>query len=229
MTDQDTSAELTSSLLAEPPTGRDDQTSKQYLRLRADILAGKFPRGAALHETQLSETYGASRTPIREALNWLAHDGLLERATRGFRVRSGTPEDVIEIYAARVALESEAAGAAAVRHTDLDLARLEQLHRFCCTATEDTEVRSGNFRFHEALWQAAHNATITALLVRLTTQLRIYDSGPPSNYGEADLLNDEHTRILAAIRDRDAAAARDHMRHHLERSREQRIKMFAGG
>ncbi|WFR74588.1 GntR family transcriptional regulator [Prescottella defluvii] len=35
-----------------------------------------------MHETQLSETYGASRTPIREALNWLAHDGLLERAAR---------------------------------------------------------------------------------------------------------------------------------------------------
>lgn len=129
MSHGDTTADLTGSLLSEPPTGRDDQTSKQYLRLRADILAGKFPpRGAALHETQLSETYGASRTPIREALNWLAHDGLLERATRGFRVRSGTAEDVIEIYAARVALESEAAGAAAIRHTELDLARLEQLH-----------------------------------------------------------------------------------------------------
>ena len=227
MTHGDTTADPTGSLLTEPPTGRDDQTSKQYLRLRADILAGKFPRGAALHETQLSETYGASRTPIREALNWLAHDGLLERATRGFRVRSGTAEDVIEIYAARVALESEAAGAAAIRHTELDLARLEQLHGFCCAATEDADVRGGNFRFHEALWQAAHNSTITALLVRLTTQLRIYDSGPPSNYGEPDLLNAEHEQILVALRARDETAAREHMRAHLERSREQRIRLFA--
>ncbi|MFF0816966.1 GntR family transcriptional regulator [Rhodococcus sp. NPDC003318] len=209
--------------------GRSDQTSKQYLRLRADILDGKFPQGAPLHETQLSETYGASRTPIREALNWLAHDGLLERAARGFRVRSGTPEDVIEIYAARVALESEAAGAAALRHTDLDMARLERLHGFCCDAADDADVRTGNFRFHEALWQAAHNTTITALLVRLTTQLRIYDSGPPSNYGEPDLLNSEHAQILDALRARDERAAREHMRAHLERSREQRIRLFANG
>ncbi|MFD4294485.1 GntR family transcriptional regulator [Rhodococcus sp. NPDC058505] len=208
--------------------GRSDQTSKQYLRLRADILDGKFPQGAPLHETQLSETYGASRTPIREALNWLAHDGLLERAARGFRVRSGTPEDVIEIYAARVALESEAAGAAAIRHTDLDMARLERLHRSCCAADDDTAVRAGNFRFHEALWQAAHNTTIMTLLVRLTTQLRIYDSGPPSNYGEPDLLNTEHDQILDALRARDERAAREHMRTHLERSREQRIRLFAG-
>ena len=216
-------------LIPTDAAGRSDQTSRQYLHLRADIVAGKFPQGAALHETQLSEKYGASRTPIREALNWLAHDGLLERAARGFRVRSGTPEDVIEIYAARVALESEAAGAAAIRHTDLDMARLDRLHNSCCGAKDDNEIRTDNFRFHEALWQAAHNTTIMTLLVRLTTQLRIYDSGPPSNYGEPDLLNAEHSNILEAIRARDERSAREHMRTHLERSREQRIHLFANG
>ena len=125
--DLDADTSTTDLLVPEAALGRSDQTSRQYLRLRADILAGKFPQGSPLHETQLCESYGASRTPIREALNWLAHDGLLERAARGFRVRSGTPEDVIEIYAARVALESEAAGAAALRHSDLDLARLDGL------------------------------------------------------------------------------------------------------
>jgi DNA-binding GntR family transcriptional regulator len=90
-------------------------------------------------------------------------------------------------------------------------------------------VRIGNFRFHEALWQAAHNTTITTLLVRLTTQLRIYDSGPPSNYGEPDLLNREHAQILDALRARNESAAREHMRAHLERSREQRIRLFARG
>ncbi|GAA4479269.1 GntR family transcriptional regulator [Rhodococcus olei] len=216
------------SLMATGAAGRSDQTSKQYQRLRADILDGTYPPGTPLHETQLSETYGASRTPIREALNWLTHDGLLERAARGFRVREGTAEDVIEIYAARVALESEAAGAAALRHTDLDMARLERLHGGCCEAGDDDAVRAGNFRFHEALWQAAHNATIAGLLVRLTTQLRIHDSGPPSTYGETDLLNAEHAQILDALRARDERAAREAMRHHLERSREQRIRLFAG-
>lgn len=228
MTREDDLADL-GVLLPSGTSGRSDQTSKQYLRLRADILDGKFPRGAALHETQLSETYGASRTPIREALNWLAHDGLLERAARGFRVRSGTAEDVIEIYAARVALESEAAGAAALRHTDLDMARLERLHHSCCSTDDDVEARADNFRFHEALWQAAHNTTIMTLLVRLTTQLRIYDSGPPSNYGEPELLNSEHEQILDALRARDEKAAREHMRTHLEHSREQRIRLFANG
>ncbi|MDH6678220.1 DNA-binding GntR family transcriptional regulator [Rhodococcus sp. LBL1] len=228
MTREDDLTEL-GVLLPTGASGRSDQTSKQYLRLRADILDGTFPRGAALHETQLSETYGASRTPIREALNWLAHDGLLERASRGFRVRSGTAEDVIEIYAARVALEAEAAGAAALRHTDLDMARLERLHSSCCHTDDEAAARTDNFRFHEALWQAAHNTTIMTLLVRLTTQLRIYDSGPPSNYGEPDQLNSAHELILEALRARDERAAREHMRTHLEHSREQRIRLFANG
>jgi|GEM_PF-4576330 len=74
--DLDADTSTTDLLVPEAALGRSDQTSRQYLRLRADILAGKFPQGSPLHETQLCESYGASRTPIREALNWLAHDGL---------------------------------------------------------------------------------------------------------------------------------------------------------
>ncbi|MCW2874689.1 GntR family transcriptional regulator [Actinacidiphila oryziradicis] len=203
-----------------------EQTSGHYRRLRQDILDGRFPKGAPLMETSLSAQYGTSRTPIREALNLLEHDGLLERAPRGYRVRSGTPEDVVEIYEARIALESEAAGAASLRHTDLDIARLQHLQDSCCRMTDDTEARAGNFRFHEAVWRAAHNSTIARLLVKLNTQLRIYDSGPPSSYGDFDLLNAEHERILQALRERSPEAARAEMRAHLQRSLEQRIRSF---
>lgn len=167
----------------------------------------------------------ASRTPIREALALLEHDGLLERAVRGYRVRAGRPEAVVEIYEARLALESEAAATAALRHTDLDIARLEHHHRQCCGPAADDEVRAGNFRFHEALWAAGHNATITGLLVKLTAQLRIYDSGPPRAYGDFDTLNTEHERILRALRDRSPDDARAAMRAHLQRSLEQRIRL----
>ena len=75
-----------------------------YERIRADILAGRFEAGAALLETVLAGQYGVSRTPVREALARLEQDGLLLRVVRGYRVRSGTAEDVLEIYEARIAL-----------------------------------------------------------------------------------------------------------------------------
>ncbi|ROO85427.1 DNA-binding GntR family transcriptional regulator [Actinocorallia herbida] len=198
-----------------------------YWQLRQDILDGAFPRDSPLLETSLSARYGTSRAPIREALGLLEHDGLIERAVRGYRVRSGRPEDVVEIYEARIALEAEAAGAAALRRTDLDLARLARQHDLCRTAPDDATGRAGHFRFHEALWQAAHNVTITSLLERLTTRLRIYDSGPPASYGDPDLLNAEHEQIMAALRARDAETARAEMRGHLQRSLDLRIQSIA--
>jgi DNA-binding GntR family transcriptional regulator len=64
--------------------------------LRADVLSGKFAPEEVLLETVLARVYGLSRTPVREALGRLEQDGLLERGTRGYRVRSGTPQDVLD-------------------------------------------------------------------------------------------------------------------------------------
>ncbi len=197
-----------------------------YRRLRQDILDGAFPHDSPLLETALGARYGTSRAPIREALTLLEHDGLIERAVRGYRIRAGRPEDVVEIYEARIALEAEAAAAAALRHTELDMARLSRQHDLCCTAPDDATARAGNFRFHEALWKAAHNTTIASLLERLTTRLRIYDSGPPASYGDPALLNTEHERIMNALRTHDPERARTEMRTHLQRSLELRIQSF---
>ncbi|MFE2846534.1 GntR family transcriptional regulator [Streptomyces scopuliridis] len=65
------------------PAAGEAHGSDLYWRLRKDVLDGRFPTGTSLLETALSATYGASRTPVREALNLLEHGGLLERAARG--------------------------------------------------------------------------------------------------------------------------------------------------
>lgn len=203
--------------------------SELYWRVRRDVMDGRFPPGSPLLETALSSDYGVSRTPMREALGLLEHDGLLERAPRGFRVRSGTAEDVVEIYEARIALESEAAASAALRATELDLARLRHQHEVILAAGDEGAVaRAASFRFHELLWQAAHNATITDLLVKLTARLRIYDSGPPSPFGGVDPLREEHEHILGALHDHAPDRARDAARAHLRRSLEQRINTLVG-
>lgn len=77
-----------------------------YDRLRADLLAGKLEPGRKLQIEFLSEQYGSGLTPVREALNRLTSDGLVERRDqRGFAVTSISATDLIEITKTRCWLE----------------------------------------------------------------------------------------------------------------------------
>jgi DNA-binding GntR family transcriptional regulator len=178
-----------------------------------------------------------SRTPVREALARLEHDDLVERSGRGYRIRSGTPEDVLDIYEARIVLEGQAAAGAAERRTELDLTRLQHLH----TAGEpagpgpgpDTgspvdPERTRHSAWHRTIWRASHNRTIETLLTRLTAQLRIYDRGTLESRADLDLSHQEHTLILDAITERRPEDARAAMSAHLSRAREVRLHHIAG-
>lgn len=204
-----------------------DATARLYLRLRADVLDGVFPAGAPLQERALTERYGVSRTPVRETLARLAQDGLLERVGRTYRVRSGTAEDVLDIYEARIALEAVAAATAATRRTRLELARLERLSRAAAECADPDEERRLNALWHEELWLAAHSTTVRDLLTRITAQLRIYDRGRTEHEADLRETRAEHGAVMVALRDRDAGAAAAAVRAHLERSRDLRLDSFA--
>lgn len=206
---------------------RAEAAAQHYRRIRADILDGAFPTGSVLHETALTDRYGVSRTPIREALARLEHDGLLDRAPRGYRVRSGTPEDVLDIYEARIALEAVAAANAATRRTELELARLEGVHADASAADDLAVGRRLNSAWHEELWSAAHNGTVRSLLTRLTAQLRIYDSHRTEDQSDLAQSQAEHEQIMDALRRRDPDAARTAITAHLVRSRDLRLRAFA--
>lgn len=222
-------------LVAQPTGGGDPGRGSEstvasggppYEALRSDVLAGRFAAGELLQEAPLAERYRVSRTPIRESLARLEHDGLVERAGRGYRVKSGTAEDVVEIYEARIALEAQAAASAADRRTELDLARLRHLHHLAGSAADGDQRRAANADWHVALWKAAHNATIAALLTRLTAQLRIYDRGTHETAEDLDLTDQEHAEILAAIEAHDSDRACSTITLHLRRSRDVRIEQF---
>jgi len=207
--------------ISEQPRTPLDATEAQYALLRQHIVEGRFPPGSALLETALSAEYGVSRTPMREALHRLAQDGLIERSTRGFRVRVRTPEEIVDIYDARTSLESTAAGLAAVRHTEFDLARLTHLLDERRNASDPKTFGKLNNTWHDALRTAAHNATIMDLLARLDTLLAIYRSGRTQNADDPSV--DHHEAVLTAIRDRDAETAQNAMRDHLRFMRDRRI------
>jgi GntR family transcriptional regulator of vanillate catabolism len=92
------------------------QAGRALLALRELILNGQFPPGEHLSEPQLVARLGVSRTPVREALNRLAHEGLLYTAGTGrYRVREFTMSDVRDAIELRGVLEGTAARLAAER------------------------------------------------------------------------------------------------------------------
>lgn len=201
-----------------------DSPASCYVALLGDILEGKFPAGGAILESALCQQYGVSRTPVREALALLEHDGLIERASRGYRIRSGTPQDVFEIYEARIALESAAAAAAATRGTRLDVMKLEHLAKKGYDESDRRLKRQLHSEWHVSLWQAGHNVTISTTLHNLSAQLRIYDHGLPGPSDDLDVSDAEHADILSAIQANEIENASLLMQKHLSRSRDLRLQ-----
>ncbi len=106
----------------------DSQTGRTLVNLRGMLLRGDFQAGERISELPLVARLGVSRTPIRLALDRLAHEGLLEPSpTGGFVVRAFSVEDIWDAIETRGVLEGAAARLAAERlEHDSELAQLRE-------------------------------------------------------------------------------------------------------
>ncbi|UYP18914.1 GntR family transcriptional regulator [Rhodococcus sp. Z13] len=198
-----------------------------YLELRRRILDGVYSPGDLLVPATVGEQLGVSRTPIREALIRLEIEGLVTKVSRGFQILRRTPEEILDICEARIALESAVARSAAQRRTELDLARLR---RSLDEAREETDpdVRlRRHAEWHVALRLAAHNPTITELMELLDTRLHVHDGSASRAPSNLDLIEGEHEDIYQAVAEGDGDRARELMVAHQSRTRDIRIAEMA--
>jgi DNA-binding GntR family transcriptional regulator len=202
-----------------------------YERLREAIVSGELEAGAPLVEATVAARYGISRTPVREALRRLEQDGLVERGDRGMRVRTRSPEEILEIYEARIVLEGAAARAAAERGTTLDLMRIgHALERMQAIDRGDaTAMAETNRSYHEAIWTASHNATLVDLLTRLQSHLTRYPSTTLTSDGRWEAVLREHADLLHTIENRDGTKAARIAEEHMTEARDIRLRMYSEG
>ncbi len=199
-----------------------------YRRLYDDVVAGEWD-GAALVEAALARHYGTSRTPIREALRRLEHDGLVERGPRSLRVRSRSPEEILDIYDVRIPLEGLAARAAAERRGPLDVARLRRAAADMRAADvgDSRAMAAANRHFHEALWNASHSNTLVDVLRRLQDHLRRYPESTLRAPGRWEQALTEHDQLIDLIEAGDADGARALAESHMTQARDIRLRMFS--
>jgi DNA-binding GntR family transcriptional regulator len=197
-------------------------------RIRARIMQGKLAPGEWLRQERLAADLGTSYTPIREALKQLEAEGLVEHVPyRGVRVVQFSPEDVLDIYGMRGALEGQAAAAAAQRLTEAHLLQLRAIHddMVAHTGPEHLQlVRELNQQFHQLIIEASERAYLIRVLRMIWTWSPAMLWGQfvnpavesASEYAADD--NIEHAQILAALEAHDSEAAERLMRQHIERA-----------
>jgi DNA-binding FadR family transcriptional regulator len=205
-----------------------------YEQILAKIVSGALPEGGKLpSESQLCELFGVSRPVVRESLSRLQADGVVvsrhgsgsfvqRRPNQAFAQLApiGSVADVMRCLEFRVALEGEAAALAAERRTEADLIRLD-----AALAELDQVIASEADRnFHVAVAEASQNqlfvhamevyAEHTLKGMELARRLSLRRSAR-----RLQLVQQEHIRVFAAIRDEDAAQARAAMRTHIDNAR----------
>jgi DNA-binding GntR family transcriptional regulator len=195
-----------------------------YAQVRELILTGELSPGTVLPQASLAATIGMSTTPLREALRRLAQEGLVDLdAHRDARVRPLDATEARDLLELRRTLDPMAAGLAAERRTDEDLAAAEAALTGLEGLPEDP-TRSqleGHRRFHAAIHRASHNALFIEILDGLwvkTDRYRRHALAAGRTYEERGARTAEHRMLLEAVRAGDAAAAADLTRRHVETS-----------
>ncbi len=165
------------------PAGTPTRATSLYDQLRGDLLGGVLEPGSKLAIEALAERYASSATPLREALNRLVADGLVERREqRGFAVAAISADDLAEITRTRCWLEEIALRASmAARTTDWEEALVLAHHRLARTPRS---LSDDHFEDNPA-WEPLHRAFHRALI-----------SGCGSRWllGFCDQLADQHHR-----------------------------------
>ncbi|WP_176472990.1 FadR/GntR family transcriptional regulator [Sphingomonas lenta] len=209
-------------------------------QLRGQIEAGVLAPGDKIPtERELVEDSGVSRTVVREAIARLAAEGMVEpRQGSGvfvteppppaFQVTHGELGDLIEVcrlLELRLAVETEMAGLAAERRSETDVAEMQGLvSRIAADIADRGDGTEADEALHLTIARASGNQYFVRFLEFLGTRLvprrgLVTDESPEERRDYLTAVHDEHRALVDAIARKDADAARQAARRHLEHGR----------
>jgi DNA-binding GntR family transcriptional regulator len=188
--------------------------------LRRAIILGELPPGLHLEEPALAEKFGVSRVPVREALARLAHEQLVRlEPRRGAFVVGFSDHDLQDIYHFRLLLETQAVRRAVGRLDAQALARLRQYvaqMRGALQAGDLSLIADPDTAFHQQLLRAAESRRLLAAWEQIAGLVGTILSIADTTYRDMPSAVESHQAIVAALENRDAAAAERLLQDHLQ-------------
>jgi DNA-binding GntR family transcriptional regulator len=232
--------------IAMPPLTHDNSTPAKVVRttsvslvyqaMRADLIRVRLAPGERLRIQELSDRYACGVIPIREALNRLASEGLVQYSEqRGFSAAKVSVEDALDICQARI-LMSDSALRASIEHGDnaweervvLGYHRLRKVPRY-----EMAEPPTGNLDYddpHKAFHTALISACGSSRMIQLYEQLFVH-AERYRHYARRILVadpDDEHRALMDAALARDIPRALELAREHIRRPAEILVEALNG-
>ncbi|WP_409190259.1 GntR family transcriptional regulator [Bradyrhizobium sp. RDM4] len=187
--------------------------------LTDEIASGALVAGSSLEEQQLADRFGASRTPVREALRQLVVSGLVEmRGRRGLLVARMTPERIMDMFETSAEVEAMCVRLATYRMTPLERSDLIELHEGSLKMVEanDVDAYDGfNRQFHEGIYRATHNAFLAEQAQDVRSRLSAFRRTQLRQGDRIRRSRDEHEAIMQVIAEGDGETAARRMRAHM--------------
>ncbi len=189
-------------------------SDQAYDELVNRIVSGAFPAGELLQEEKLSVEFGISRTPVREALQRLAAEGLVEQLPRrGYRVSLPDDAALDELFECRVGLELMALKLALPEIPETEIAALKKKLQTASGKKDPVLSLEADNEMHTLIMESGGNRYLASLIrqfMRKTAPFRSY-----RNQEEPEKGNRERIRILEAIEERSFQKASRLLKEHI--------------
>jgi DNA-binding GntR family transcriptional regulator len=209
-----------------PPVTQGNITDTVYQILRERILSNRAVPGERLQLTEIQNQLGISRTPLQQALNRLAVEGLIQIVPRkGTYVTKPTQKDIEEIFELRRILEAFAAQLAVQSMTTAESDALDALVRKMTQLTQSgsrTHMRRTyerlDHQFHQQIVDASGSKHLKRLWMQVNAHVRIARTRVKS-LDDLGLRTAEHAEIARAFAARDSASAHELLEEHIRRAK----------
>jgi len=193
-----------------------------FSAIENQILSGELKKDTLVTELKLCEAFGVSRTPVREALQRLKQEGLVEESGKGALVIGITEADIDDIYEVRARTEGLAAARCAERISGEELSRLEEtvaLQEFYAERGMADSLRNLDSEFHRLIFSYCGSRTLETLLLELHRKVKRVRRVSVEDPTRAKEAVSEHRAILRAIAARDQSAAEELTALHIRNAK----------
>lgn len=205
----------------------ENKKSQAYTLIKGALTSHVFPSGSVLSERKLSEMYNMSRTPIRDALNQLTHEGLLKFVPgQGATVPEYTIEDILEVYDLMEVLQIYAIQRCIQRFDHLPVQELSKIFHSMEASLQSDDINEfvhWDHDFHQFFIKYCGNQRLLEQFEPLDAQSSQFKATATEERSQASRSSLEHKAVLDAFLARDSDAAAAAVRSHYQNIRQYHI------